>query len=105
MATKNIGSKTMTLLKGLFVPRTNTGVWIRLLFLFFLVCAGVITLSLLFFFKVRGIGDRVITSSLDIPEAREVDKEHIQKVLGAFSVREATFFRRLQEGVTIPDPY
>lgn len=105
MATKHLGSKIISHLKGLFVARTNTGVWIRLLSLFFLTCAAVITLSLLFFLKVRGIGDRVITSTLDIPEAREVDKEHIQKVLGAFSVREATFFKRLEEGVSIPDPY
>ncbi len=92
-------------LKQVFVAETNAGAWLRLLLLFVLVSAGLITLSLSQFFTVHDVGSRVITSTRSVPDAQTVDEAHIQQVLGAFTQRTATFNEHLQNPIVISDPY
>lgn len=105
MASTFSSAKAAAAAKNMFVARTNAGIWVRLLFLFTLCNIVGIVFSLLFFLNVRGIGNRVIESSVDVPEVREVDKGHVSDILRAFSNRAALFQGRLSGGVSIPDPY
>ncbi len=92
-------------IRNLFVARTNGGLWVRLLLLFAVGNVVGVTLSLYSYFSVRNIGNRAIESTRHLPNAQEVDKEHIRDVLSAFSARAATFQSRLNGGISIPDPF
>lgn len=100
-----MNKKILPAIRTLFIADTNSGLWARLLLLFAVGNIVGITLSLYFYFSVRNIGNRVIESTRDLPNAQEVDKAHIRDVLSAFSARAATFRSRLNNGVSIPDPY
>ncbi len=105
MAKDGLNKKILPAIRNMFVARTNSGLWARLLLLFAVGNIIGISLSLYFYFSVRNIGNRVIESTLELPGAQEVDKEHIRDVLSAFSARAATFQSRLNGGISIPDPY
>lgn len=105
MATSGLNKKILPAIRNLFIARTNSGLWARLLLLFAIGNIIGITLSLYFYFSVRNIGNRVIESTLELPNAQEIDKEHIHDVLSAFSARAATFRSRLNGGISISEPY
>ena len=86
-----------------FIPQTTVGVWVRVLSCVIVLNIVGITLSLLFFFKIKNMNQPII-SLPDVAKKEDIDKSIIEATLDSFSRRTMEFEYRKINGVPIPEP-
>jgi hypothetical protein len=92
-------------LRGLFVARTNAGVWLRAILFTVLVNVVGIVLSLLFFVQTKETNTAHISVSVTIPKTDTVDRASVQATVRAFADRVAAFEALSAAPISIPDLY